>query len=285
MNASSRGFRIRLLGLMFLGFAQTGIAADPPAPTEVLLSPSEPAPVAEKKLPSVQLSGVFQADGVAFDQNDASRLAYGRIESGADFRRARLGAKGSLTDRMDYFMQMDFAFFGRPTFTDLWVDFKEVGPLGTVRVGQWKQPFSLEAVSSFRYTTFMERAGVFQAFVPFRHMGIGFYDHSKDERWTWAGSYLRTGQDQFGGSLSTDQGNGLAGRLTHLAWSNPEGNDYLHLGFGYYLNAPSNGRIRSRSVPEIYVGEYVSPAGEPNGTSGQPVGTIASLEPSIVSNP
>ena len=183
---------------------------------------------------------------------------------------------------MDYFMQMDFAFFGRPTFTDLWGDFKDAGPLGTVRVGQWKQPFSLETVSSFRYTTFMERAGVFQAFVPFRHIGIGFYDHSKDERWTWAGSYFRTGQDQFGGSLSTDQGNGLAGRLTHLAWSNPEGSDYLHLGVGYYLNAPSNGRFRSRSIPEIYVGEYVSPPGEPNGTSGQPVGTIANGTPFFV---
>ncbi|MFM8189220.1 MAG: OprO/OprP family phosphate-selective porin [Pirellula sp.] len=240
------------------------------------------AAAAKSKLPSVQLGGVFQADGVAFEQDQASRATYGRIESGADFRRARLGAKGSITDSMDYFMQMDFAFFGRPTFTDLWVDFKEAGPLGTVRVGQWKQPFSLESVSSFRYTTFMERAGVFQAFVPFRHVGVGLYDHSKDERWTWASSYLRTGQDQFGGSLSTDQGNGLASRLTHLAWSNQEGDNYMHLGLGYYLNAPSNGRYRSRSIPEIYVGEYVSPPGEPNGTSGQPVGTIANGTPFMV---
>ena len=28
------------------------------------------------------------------------------------------------------------AFFGRPTFTDVWADFKDVGALGTVRVGQ-----------------------------------------------------------------------------------------------------------------------------------------------------
>jgi phosphate-selective porin OprO/OprP len=119
---------------------------------------------------------------------------------------------------MDYFMQMDFGFFGRPTFTDLWVDFKDATPFGTVRVGQWKQPFSLEAVSSFRYTTFMERSSLFQAFVPFRHLGVGIYDHSQDETMTWALSYLRTGQDQFGGSLSTDGGNGLAGRVTQLGW-------------------------------------------------------------------
>ena len=146
--------------------------------------------VPKLKLPSVAISGVFQADAVAFNQDDASREAYGRVESGADFRRARLGAKGAVTDRMDYFIQMDFAAFGRPTFTDLYVDFKDAGPLGTVRIGQWKQPFSLEVVSSFRYTTFMERAGTFQAFTPFRHLGVGFYDHSEDLDWTWAASTL-----------------------------------------------------------------------------------------------
>ncbi len=238
---------------------------------------------AKTKLPSVTINGVFQADGVAFDQDDDSRAAYGRVEGGGDFRRARLGAKGAVTDRMDYFMQMDFAFFGRPTFTDLWVDFKDAGSLGTVRVGQWKQPFSLEVVSSFRYTTFMERAGTFQAFTPFRHLGIGFYDNSEDLNWTWAASYFRTGQDQFGGSLSTDGGNGMAGRLTHLLWyDGAKGEDYLHVGTGYFLNAPPNERTRFRSIPEIYVGEFVVPAGEPIGTSGQAVPDVANGTPFFV---
>ncbi len=86
---------------------------------------------------------------------------------------------------MNAFMQMDFGFFGRPTFTDLWVEQTNVPVLGNVRVGQWKQPFGLEVVSSFRYTTFMERSSLFQPFTPFRHLGIGFYDHSEDLDTTW----------------------------------------------------------------------------------------------------
>lgn len=248
-----------------------------------LLEANKKAEADKKKLPSVTVNGVFQADAVAFNQSEASREAYGRIESGADFRRARLSAKGAVSDRMDYFMQMDFGFFGRPTFTDLWTDFKEVGPLGTVRVGQWKQPFSLEVVSSFRYTTFMERSSLFQAFTPFRHLGVGFYDHSEDLNWTWAGSYFRTGQDQFAGSLSTDGGNGAAGRLTHLLWyCGPKGEDYLHVGAGYFLNAPPNERTRFRSIPEIFVGEFVVPNGVPLGTSGQPVPDVANGTPFFV---
>jgi phosphate-selective porin OprO/OprP len=240
---------------------------------------------AEKKastFPNVAINGVFQADGVAFNQTDASREVYGRIESGADFRRARLSAKGAVAPQMDYFLQMDFGFFGRPTFTDVWADFKEAGPLGTVRVGQWKQPFSLEVVSSFRYTTFMERSSLFQAFTPFRHLGIGFYDHAEDLSATWAASYFRTGQDQFGGSLSTDGGHGLAGRLTQLAWYDDDGDDYLHLGGGYFLNAPPKELRRYRSIPEIFVGEFVVPIGQPIGTSGVPVPDVANGTPYFV---
>lgn len=184
---------------------------------------------------------------------------------------------------MDYFVQMDFGFFGRPTFTDVWADFKEIGPLGTVRVGQWKQPFGLEVASSFRYTTFMERSGTFQAFTPFRHMGIGFYDHANDLCSAWAVSYLRTGQDQFGGSLSTNGGNGLAARLTNLLWYDEQCNDqYFHTGIGYFLNSPPNDRVRYRSIPEIFVGEFVVPNGIPHGTSGQPVPSIANGTPFFV---
>lgn len=234
------------------------------------------------QFPSLTINGVFQVDGAAFDQDDASRAAYGTIENGADFRRARLGAKGAVTDAMDYFLQLDFAFFGRPTFTDLWVDFHDTSPLGTIRVGQWKQPFSLETVSSFRYTTFMERASLFQAFVPFRHIGVGLYDHAEDLTATWALSYIRTGQDQFGGSISNNRGHGMVGRGTCLPYFRADGTQYLHLGAGYYLNAPPKERLRYRSIPELFVGEFVVPAGEPIGTSGQPVPDVANGTPFFV---
>lgn len=227
------------------------------------------ADAAKKKLPAITVSGVFQADGVVFNQNQLSRDTYGLIENGADFRRARLGARATVTENMNAFMQMDFAFFGRPTFTDLWVETTDIPVLGNVRIGQWKQPFGLEVVSSFRYTTMMERSSTFQAFTPFRHIGVGFYDHTEDLYTTWAMSLIRTGQDQFGSSLSTNGGNGLVGRMTHLLWYDEDCHDnYLHLGGGYYLNSPPRDTVRFRSVPELFVGEFAPLAGT-GGTSGQ----------------
>ncbi|HMC10327.1 MAG TPA: porin, partial [Pirellulaceae bacterium] len=221
---------------------------------------------------NVQVLGVFQADGVTFNQDAANKLPIAaggvgqQIQNGADFRRARLAARAALGNNINAFMQFDFAFPGRPTFTDLWVEWTDLPFLGTVRVGQWKQPFSLEVVSSFRYTTFMERSSLFQAFTPFRHIGIGAYNHADDLMSTWAASYLRTGQDQFGDSLSTRGGNGFTGRVTGLGWYDEDaGRSYLHLGGDYYLNVPPNHTTSFRSIPEIFVGQN---ANDGIGTAG-----------------
>jgi phosphate-selective porin OprO/OprP len=173
-----------------------------------------------------------------------------------------------VTEFTNYFFQMDFGFFGRPTFTDVWLEQTKVPVFGNVRIGQWKQPCSLETVSSFRYTTFMERSVMFQPFTPFRHIGIGFYDYSDDLSTTWAASAFRTGQDQFGGTLSSDGGYGTAERLTWVPEWERNGENYLHLGVGHFFNAPPGDSINFRTIPEFFVG-----ANGPGavGTSGQAV--------------
>jgi phosphate-selective porin OprO/OprP len=147
-------------------------------------------------------------------------------------------------------------------------------------VGQWKQPFGLEVASSYRYTTMMERSSTFQAFTPFRHIGFGFYDHAEDLNSTWAMSYFRTGQDQFGGSLSNRGGNGLAGRYTRVFQFDDEKDaNYNHWGLGYFLNSPPRHNVRFRSIPEIFVGEF-SPGS--TGTSGQTVPGVLNGVPFFV---
>lgn len=224
--------------------------------------------VAKKSFPTLTVNGVFQADAGWIHQDSASEAAYGQLQDGADFRRARLSAKGLVTESTGYMLQMDFGFFGRPTFTDVWVEKTGVPWLGTVRIGQWKQPFSLESVSSFRYTTFMERSLLFQPFVPFRHIGVGFYDHSEDLNATWAASVFRTGQDQFGATLSSDGGYGTAERLTVLPMWESDGERYLHLGAAHFFNSPPGDAVVFRTIPEFFVG-----ANGPGavGTSGQAV--------------
>lgn len=236
--------------------------------------------LSKPKYPTVEVHGVFQADSGWFHQTDnniatlhdlqilegvPAASANGDLRDGADFRRARLSANGSVMPNMNYFFQMDFAFPGRPTFTDVWMELTNVPILGNVRIGQWKQPFSLEVVSSFRYTTFPERSVLFQAFTPFRHIAVGFYDYSEDERMTWAASVYRSGQDQFGDSIADAGGYAGVARVTVLPWWEEDGRRYLHTGVAYNYVTPPNHVGQFRTIPEYFIGAQ---AGTTLGTAG-----------------
>lgn len=236
----------------------------------------------KKIYPNVELHGAVQMDSGFFDQDQNNiatlkriqapnvtdpTLATGILQNGADFRRTRLSANGGLTENMNYFVQMDFSFPGHPTFTDVWMEVTKLPILGNVRAGQWKMPFSLEVVSSFRYTTFPERSVLFQAFDPFRHIGIGFYNYTEDEMMTWAAAAYRPGQDQFGNALSYGNTGNYAGvgRITRLLYFEEEGTRYLHLGAGYNYTAPqatllsgaTTGQRQANfgTIPEYFIGQ------------------------------
>ena len=215
----------------------------------------------------------------------AGNIANGDIQDGADFRRFRLSAKGAVIENVNYFAQLDFGFFGRPTFTDVWLEITHVPVLGFVKVGQWKQPFGLETVTSVRYQTFMERSVLFQSFEAFRHIGIGTYNYSESQMSTWAASVFKTGQDQFGNDIGDNAGVSFAGRATHLGWYE-EGEDsslyYLHMGGAFWYGNPGNDRMRYATIPEFYIGAFASSAANPLGTSKVTVPDVAHGTPPFV---
>jgi phosphate-selective porin OprO/OprP len=245
------------------------------------------APPAKPKYPTVQINGFFQADTLYFSQSEENRLQLGDIQDGAGFRRTRLSASGAVADNVNYFVQMDFGFFGRPTFTDVWGEVKDLGWLGTVRAGQWKQPFGLEVPTSVRYQTFLERSLLFQSFEAFRHIGVGFYNNSEDEHWTWALSTFRVGNDQFGNDIGDAGGWSTAGRLTHLWWyrdfkDETKRLEYFHTGSSFWWGDPGNDLFRYSSIPEAFVGAFGVPAGSVPGTSRVNVNSIANGTPPFV---
>lgn len=200
------------------------------------------------KLPTINISGVAQMDAIWFSQDAANMAVVGDAQDVAGFRRARIGANGNLADNVAYRMEYDFGFPGRPNFTDVWFDVADLPMVGNLRVGQWKQPFSMEPATSFRETMFMERSLAF-ALVPFRQIGAGVYDTLLDESATYAVSAYRFPTDAFGNAAG-DEGYGMSTRETMLLWSNECG-DTLHVGASYTFNESATDTIRIRSTPEV----------------------------------
>jgi phosphate-selective porin OprO/OprP len=214
--------------------------------------------------PSIQVGGRIMADWALFGQSGAHRSAYGNIENGCEFRRARFFIRGDAFHVIDYKLEMDFAdaagtgvalpgTLQSTSFKDVYITVKELPVLGRVRIGHFKEPFSLEESTSSKYITFMERALGINAFSPSRNMGIMTFDHSAGERVTWAIGAFRTEMgDEPPIRRSDGGGTSLTMRATCLPWydEGSGGRGLLHAGIAYSFRDVDDGTARFDSYPE-----------------------------------
>lgn len=221
-----------------------------------------------KTFPMISVSGFFQADTGFFNQDAASVATFGHIQNGADFRRARLIMLGSAAENLNYLMEMDFAQAGHPTFRDVWAEATDIPYAGSVRIGYFKAPFSLDELTSARQLTFMERSTVTNAFAPFRRMGIAAFNHDEDGRATWAAGVSRTLTDTYGGDIGSSGGFAGTTRVTALPYyDEPSGGRYyLHVGASYEIAYPGNNTFSFRTIPGVFIGSQQT--GGATGNSG-----------------
>ena len=205
----------------------------------------------DARKPSLVVSGQMQADQVYFGQGPVSRASVGDLQDGAQFRRLRIGARGTMFEVLDYSLGVDFALANQPSYLDNYIEWKQLPILQNVRVGHYFEPFSLERVTQNRNNTFMERSLV-DTFAPARNMGVMTYGNTENELATWAIGTFRTNSDNIGND-SFDSGQALTMRGTWLPWWDEpsDGRFYLHLGAAYSYRATSQNQVRFRNTPEI----------------------------------
>lgn len=190
-------------------------------------------------------------------QNDWSWVATGRdaeplvgpLTTGTRFRRARVFVEGSLDKWVEFKAEYDFAG-GQAGFTDVYIGLKGIPGLGHLRVGHFKEPFSLEELTSSRFITFNERA-LPNVFTPSRNTGFMVSNAVLKNRLTWAAGVFRD-TDGFGNG----EGDGeysLTGRLTGLPWYSEEGRRLIHVGVALSQRKPHGDKVRFRLRPEVSI--------------------------------
>lgn len=193
---------------------------------------------------------------------------------GVEARTLRLSFSGTIYQNTDYKVELDFAgtekavqsnvneggtstksatSFGSSTvaFKDVYFGFRNLVPFGYLKAGHFKEPFSLEELTSSRFTTFMERALPVLAFAPSRNVGVELSSSELQDRMTWAVGMFR---DTDNRGYGQDEGKGwnATARMTGLPWYEEDGKKLLHVGAAASLRNPENS-VAYKTRPEQHL--------------------------------
>jgi len=199
----------------------------------------------------LKLGGRLQTDWLWSSEDNQIKQDVGEQEDGVEFRRARIVFSGLVYDNVEYKMEFDFEG-GDADFKDVYLALTDF-PLGTLQMGHFKEPFSLDELTSSKYITFMER-GLPNVFAPSRNTGFMLHNAAADERMTTAIGVFRD-TDDYGEDSGDDGGYNVTGRITALPIYEDKGASLLHIGAGYSYRNPDDS-IRFRQRPEAHLADY-----------------------------
>ncbi|MBD3427039.1 MAG: hypothetical protein GF409_07425 [Candidatus Omnitrophica bacterium] len=178
----------------------------------------------------------------------------------AFIRRARIYFRGTIYEDFFYKLQYDFAgdvneiydttgdadFMEEQGFRGAYMGMKNIPYIGKVTVGQFKEPFSLEELTSSNDITFLER-GLPTIFAPGYSWGAAINNNWFDERVTLGVGAFRNSTES-GTMVSSNEWN-LTARATGLPWYDGE-DRLLHVGTSYSLRVPDD-RLDYDTGPEL----------------------------------
>jgi phosphate-selective porin OprO/OprP len=200
----------------------------------------------------VRLGGRLLLDGALIHHDEGLRLApeFGWTDTG-EMRQGRLFVEGLFFQRVELKTEVDFAP-DEPTLTDAYLGLRGLGPLGTARFGNHKQPFSFEKQMSRKYLVFMERSSSESLQPDLRDIGFSLRSAVLGERLRWVIAGFRD-TEPTGRGFPQPANWSLATRATGLPFWADEGRRLVHLGASYNHQLRDAPTFRISSRPESFV--------------------------------
>ena len=206
----------------------------------------------------MKFGGRIMVDHAYFFQNDELDTNFGPLEakSGTEFRRARFFMSGTLYHNVEFKLQVDYVA-GVTRIKDAYVGIKNIPGVGTIRVGNVKEPFRLDALTSSKYITFMERV-LATDFAQERNSGILLFNDFMEKRLSAQAGAFRNA-DGTGNDKKANDGYVLTGRITGLVINKPEKKQLLHLGVAHTFRVSDDHEFSVSSRPEAHMGpKYIN---------------------------
>jgi phosphate-selective porin OprO and OprP len=194
---------------------------------------------------SFKVGGFAQLDAAMFNDDRHDH------PDGTNIRRARLSASGTLAKDFKYKLENDFtSTTAGAGITDAYLEYAGFDPV-SIMVGQFKEPFGLETLTSDLFTSFIERASTF-AFSPDRSMGAQIGTRGEILSGGWTATLGGFGSNNSVASTD-DEARDITGRLTFAPIANKT--EVVHFGIAGSHRIPLavNDSMRFNSKPESTV--------------------------------
>ena len=168
--------------------------------------------------------------------------------TGSEFRRVRLYSSGEMYGTVKYKLQLDFSG-GEISFKDVWIELNKLPIQGSLRIGHFKEPLRLEALTSSKYITFLER-GLPIAMSPERNTGAMYHTNIGKKLSFQSGVFRKS--DDFGNDKTANNNISITSRATFLAINDE--NKLLHLGIAHSKRKNNNKTYSFSSRAENHLG-------------------------------
>jgi phosphate-selective porin OprO/OprP len=208
---------------------------------------------------TVTPGGRIQIDTANFDQNAIDSVRANE-KNGTEFRTARLALYGGGFNVIKYQIEYDLAVTNTSSSyyakcKDTYIQITDLPLLQNIQIGHFKEPFSLDELTSDNYITFMERNIADDIMAPKRHLGIMAFGNSELERATYAiGAFNE--YDIDGGVVQADNAGGaVTMRGTYLPWYDEatDGRGLIHTGLAYSYRQAYSNQSTLQFRPESYL--------------------------------
>jgi len=238
-------------------------AAAPPAPppATVAMKNGTASIASSDGAFSVAVHGIFQMDAATYSQDHGlgPAVVSRDLNSGTNFRRARVGINGKLFKDFDYNILMDFGGAGAEDvgrFHEAWLQYSGFKS-AKLRIGEFAPLVGLADAGSANSSPFLERASAAEVARNFAggdtRMGVAAFNTY--DRWLWSValtgntvSQLNTQAPGFTGANSDEQ-LGVAARIAGTPF---KGKGWLiHTGLNYsgVINPADAGAATQTAVP------------------------------------
>ncbi len=199
---------------------------------------------------NIKLGGFLCLDAAHFQQDSGLDSEFGELPNtgGYEVRLAAFHMSGNLYENIDFKLFTGF-YYNKANVIETYVTIKKLPIIGNFRIGKIREPMRIDALTSRKHITFLERSLPI-SFFPIFNEGAMVFNSFFNNRLHAQTSYFKGNTTV--NDISTNESS-ITSRVTGHIISEPEINNVWHVGISHRYRTDTEQVYKISSNPEAHL--------------------------------